>query len=348
MIDLRCLEKIRSPGELNRLLIYVQDFSEKTGRSSIKRLEQAIKEHTFQAGPVPFDDLLNLALHFRLIHIHEDSVSITPMGHTFLTGNPDNQYFLTGPQIQLLVTSILFGRTQLSKQFESILGDFSFNQKNQRYEGSNQAPSGRLSGLGIRLFISSLGFLDEADNGIFFLDPIFNTQIARRIRIFRHPEWDGQEPSDEVIERSKQAEILIYKDEISRLDSAGFTELGCRVQLVSDYNADAGYDIQSFEGLGSRPDVPDRFIEVKSSVQKKFAIIVTRNELKKARDFGEQYHIVFVGNHDTGKQLNECHVITLTDPIRHIFDPIRFKIDAPKLHVIERGSEEIEIVSTDE
>ena len=189
-----------------------------------------------------------------------------------------------------------------------------------------------------------MGFLDEADNGIFFLDPIFNTHIARRIRIFRHPEWDGQEPSDEVIERSKQAEILIYNDEISRLDSTGFTELGRRVQLVSDYNAEAGYDIQSFEGLGSRPDVPDRFIEVKSSVQKKFAIIVTRNELKKAREFKEQYHIVFVGNHDTGKQLNECRVITLTDPIKHIFDPDKFKIDASKLHVIERGAEEIEIV----
>jgi len=345
MIDLRCLETIRSPGELNRLLIYVQELGNKNGQASLKRLEQALREQTFKAGPVPFNDLLNLALHFRLIHVHEDSVSITPTGNIFVTGNPDNQYSLTEPQTHLLVTSILFGRTQLSKQFEGILGDFSFSQKNQRYEGSNQAPSGRLSGLGIRLFIGSLGFLDEADNGIFFLDPIFNTHIARRIRIFRHPEWDGQEPSDEVIERSKQAEILVYRHEISRLDAAGFPELGRRVQLVSDYNAAAGYDIQSFEGLGSRPDVPDRFIEVKSSTQKKFVIVVTRNELEKAREFEEQYHIVFVGNYETGKQLDECRVITLTDPVKHIFDPDKFKIDASKLHVIERGSEEIEIVS---
>jgi hypothetical protein len=339
------LETIRSPGELNRLLIYIQEFGNKTGRASLKRLEQSLREQTFKAGPVPFGDLLNLALHFRLIHVHEDSVSVTPTGHTFLTRNPDNQYFLTEPQIHLLVTSILFGRTQLSKQFEGILGDFSFNQKNQRYEGSNQAPSGRLSGLGIRLFISSLGFLDEADSGVFFLDPIFNTQIARRIRIFRHPEWDGQEPSDEVIEKSKQAEILVYNEEIFRLDSMGFPELGRRVQLVSDYNAAAGYDIQSFEGLGSRPDFPDRFIEVKSSAQKKFAIVVTRNELEIAREFKDQYHIVFIGDYDTGKQLNECRVLTLTDPIKHITDTEKFEFYASKLHVIERGSEEIEIVS---
>jgi len=345
MIDLRCLETIRSPGELNRLLIYAQDIGNKNGHASLKRLEQALKEQTFKAGPVPFDDLLNLALYFRLIRVHEDSVSITPTGHTFLIENPDNQYSLTEPQIHLLVTSILFGRTQLSKQLESILGDFSFSQKNQRYEGSNQAPSGRLPGLGIRLFISSLGFLDEAENGIFFLDPIFNTQIARRIRIYRHPEWDGQEPSDEVIEKSKQAEILVYNDEISRLNSVGFPELGRRVQLVSDYNAAAGYDIQSFEGLGSRPDFPDRFIEVKSSVQKKFAIVMTRNEQVTAREYKDQYHIVFVGDYDTGKQLSDCRVLTLTDPIKHITDTEKFEFYASKLHVIERSSEEIEIVA---
>jgi len=345
MIDLRCLQTIRSPGELNRLLIYIRDLGNNIGHASLERIEQALKEQTFKAGPVPFDDLLNLALHFRLVQIHEDSVSVTPTGRTFLTGNPDNQYSLTETQIHLLVTLILFGRTQLSKQFEGILGDFSFNQKNQRYEGSNQAPSGRLPGLGIRLFISSLGFLDEAENGIFFLDPIFNTHIARRIRIFRHSEWDGQDPSDEVIERSKQAEILVYKDEIFRLDSSGFPELGRRVQLVSDYNAAAGYDIQSFEGLGSRPDVPDRFLEVKSSVQKKFAIVMTRNEQVTAREYKDQYHIVFVGEYDIGKQLSDCRVMTLTDPMKHITDTEKFEFYASKLHVIERESNEIEIVS---
>jgi len=346
MNELQCLETIRSPSELNRLLIYLHDFS---GHLSLKRLEQAIKEQAFQAGPVSFNDLLNLALHFRLVRIHEDSVSITLFGNTFLIENPESQYYLTESQKYLLVQSILFGRTPISKQFESILGDFSFNQKTQRYESSNRAPSGRLSGLGIRLFCSALGFLDnDTDNGILFLDPIFNTQIARRIRIFRHPEWDGQEPSEEAIERSKHAEVLIYQDEVSRLISTEYPELGRRVQLVSEYNSAAGYDIQSYEGLGSRPDVPDRFIEVKSSVQKKCDFIVTRNELKKAREFREQYRIVFVGNHDIGKQLTDCHIKTIIDPVPQIFDQQRFDVDAPKLHVIEKSPEEIEIISDDD
>lgn len=345
MIDVQCLESIRNPGELNRLLFYVEEFSRKTGHSPIKRTEQALRERAFQGGPVPFNDLLNLALHFRLIHLHEDSISLTPTGRLFRTENPENQYQLTEPQIHILVKSILFGRTQLSKQFEGILGDFSYNPKTQRYEGSNRAPSGRLPGLGIRLFCSTLGFLDETENGILFLDPIFNTQIARRIRIFRHPEWDGQKPSEEVIERSKQAEILIYNHEITRLISEGYEELARRVQLVSDYNSDAGFDIQSYEGQGSRPDIPDRFIEVKSSSQAKLAFIITRNEIKKAREFKERYHIIFIGNHDTGKSLEECKIIVLTDPDSQIFNQEKFRIDAPKLHVVERGVEELEISS---
>ena len=345
MIDVRCLETIRNPGELNRLLIFVQDFSRKTGRSSIKRVEQALKERAFQAGPVPFNDILNLALHFRLIHLHEDSISLTSTGRTFLIDNPENQYKLTESQTHLLVQSILFGRTQLSKHFEGILGDFSFNTDTQRYEGSNRAPSGRLTELGIRFFCSALGFLNETDNKVIFLDPVFNTQIARRIRIFRHPEWDGLELSEEIIERSKQAEILIYDNEIARLTSTGFPELGRRVQLISEFNSVAGYDIQSFDGLGSRPDLPDRFIEVKSSSQKRFAIVVTRNELKKAREFKEQYHIIFVGNHDTGKKLDDCHVIVLSNPISHIFNPEKYTIDASKLRITEKVSDEIEIVA---
>lgn len=106
--------------------------------------------------------------------------------------------------------------------------------------------------------------------------------------------------------------------------------------MVSEYNSDAGFDIQSYEGIGSIPDLPDRFIEVKSSSQKNFAIVVTRNELRKAREFREKYHIVFVGNHDCGKQLNECKVVVLTDPIYHVFNPDKYTFDAPKLRIVAK------------
>ncbi len=348
MPDLRCLETIRNPGELNRLLTQIREFNRSDGHAAKGRLEMAMQEQTFHAGPVPFDDLLNLALHFRLIHVHDESVSITPMGHTFLTENPNNQYPLTEAQKCLLVQSILFGRTHLSKQFEIILGDFSYNQRTNRYEGAILAPSGRLPGLEIRLLCSALHFLNEGEDGIRFLDPVFNTDIARRIRIFRQAELDGQEPSEETLARSKHAEELVYNDEKFRLDSAGFPELSRRIQLVSEYNSAAGFDIQSYEGIGSRPEVPDRFIEVKSSILAKLHFILTGNELKKARELRDQYRIIFIGNHDLNKKLNECLIRALIDPILHIFDHTRFSLYAKKLHVTEKESDGLEISEEDQ
>lgn len=339
MSNLRCLETIRSPSELNRLLLEIQEYRRLDGRAYKERLEKALKEHTFQAGPVPFDDLIDLALHFRLIHVHEDSVSITPTGLTFLNENPNNQYALTEAQKDILVQSILFGRTQLSKQFELILGDFTYNPASNRFEGAILATSGRMTGLGIRLFCSALGFINEADDGIRYLDQIFNTQIQRRIRILRNTELDGQEPSQLTLDRSKHAELLIYDREKFRLDSTGFPELSRRVQLVSEFNSQAGFDIQSFEGEGSKPEVPDRFIEVKSSLEGKINFVISRNELKRASELREQYHILFVGNHDIGKALSDCRVEVITDPAEQIFLKNKFILDAKKLRVIERSSD---------
>ncbi len=343
MPDLHCLMTIRNPGELNRLLIQLREFKRSDGRADMRRLQKSLKNQTFHAGPVPFEDLLDLALHFRLIHVYEDSVSVTHLGDTFLDENPNNQYNLTEAQKNLLVQSIFFGRTQLSRQFEIILGDFSFNTLTSRYEGSILAPSGRLPALEIRLLCSALHLIDEEEGGIRFFDPRYNTDIARRIRIFRQTELEGQEPSDETIARSKHAEELIFEDEKQRLIEAGYPELSCRIQMVSEYNSAAGFDIQSYDGDGSKPEVPDRFIEVKSSILSKFRFIITGNELKKARELKDQYRIIFLGNHDFNKNLKDCLIRVLIDPITHIFDPDRFSIYAKKIHVIEKKSDALEI-----
>jgi hypothetical protein len=341
--ELMCLETIRNLGELNRLLILAGEFRRRDDRASRKRLQQAIQEQAFQGGPAPFNDLLLLALHFRLINIHEDSVSITPFGQTFLTANPNDQYLLTEAQTHLLVQSILFGRTPISNEFEKILGDFSFNTITQRFDSYNQATSGRFPALGIRLLCSALGFLNETEDGARYFDPIFNTDIARRIRILRNTGSDGQVPSDETLVRSKHAEELIYYYEKVRLESEGFPEMSRRVQLVSDYNSAAGFDVQSYDGIGSRPEIPDRFIEVKSSRQKKVQFFMTTNEQRRARELRQKYRITFVGNHDINKQLAECYIKEIIDPMEEIFTPGKYDIEYKKLHVIEKGLEGAEI-----
>ena len=343
MPALDCLETIRNPGELNRLLTSIRTLGGNNGRARVDRLERILQDETFEAGPVQIDDLLDLALHFRLIHLREEDVSITPTGETFLAENLENQYAITEGQKHLLVESILFSRSQLSTQFEGILPEFFFNAASERYETSNVAESGRLRALGIRLFCSSLGFLLDDDNGIRFLDPVFNTKITRRIRIYRQAGWDGTVPTDEDLERAAHAEELVLEDEANRLGKAGFPELVRRVQHVSGYNASAGFDIQSFEGPGSRPDVPDRFIEVKASRGRALHFVFTRNELRKAEELRNQYRIVFLGKHDIGRTLGECEVTIIIDPAEQIFDRSKYAIEAARLRVTARNANGVEV-----
>lgn len=343
MPSLACLESIRSAGELNRLLIAIQGLQGANGRARRDRVGQALADQTFQAGPAQLDLLLDLALHFRLVHVRDTEVSITPTGLTFLGQNEDEQYEITEGQRDLLVQSILFGRNQLSAQFELILPDFAFSAPGGRYETSNAADSGRLRALEIRLFCSAIGLIVDGEGGIRFLDPVFNTLVARRIRIYRQAGWDGTEPTDEDLERATHAEELVYADERRRLDDAGFPELVRRVQHVAAYNAAAGFDVQSFEGEGSRPENPDRFIEVKASRRTQVHFVLTGNELRKARELRAQYRIVFLGGHELGRTLEHCQVTVISDPIDHIFDRDRFTVDAAKLHVTARTSDGVNV-----
>jgi len=346
MPTLDCLETIRNPGELNRLLTSIRALAGLEGRVRRDRLDRLIQLETFEAGPVQMEHLLDLALHFRLIHLRPGDVSITPTGKKFLEENAENQYDITEGQKGLLVESILFTRSQLSGQFETILPEFSFNPDSQRYETSNVAESGHLRALGIRLLCSSLGFLLADDDGIRFLDPLFNTKIARRIKIYRQAHWDGTTPTDEDLARAEHAELLVYNDETKRLQKAGFPELVRRVQHVSAFDAAAGYDIHSFEGIGSRPDVPDRYIEVKASRNSALHFVLTRNEFKKAEELRSQYRIVFLGSHDIGRSLRNCEVTTIVDPAVEILDRTKYAIEAAKIRVTARHADGIEIKAT--
>lgn len=334
MPNLKCLENIRDPNELNRFLFLIRDLPKVRGHVSKHRLNDILKGTTIHGDFISFMDILNLALIFELVQDHGESILITRFGESFLVANPDCIYPLTDSQKRLLIKSILFGRPDLITEFERIIKKFYFNQTSNRFEGVISAVSGHIPALGLILFCSTIGFLEDAENGKRYFNPIFNKDIALRIYLSNHPEWDGQIPSPEFLERSKHAEVLIYNSEKERLQKEGFHELSEHVQLVSEFDVAAGYDIQSYDGVGSRVEIPDRFIEVKASVQAVPDFYISINEIKRAEEFKERYRVVFVGNHDTGKQLCDCNVQIFVNPRAHIFNPEMFTlVDARKIHV---------------
>ena len=110
---------------------------------------------------------------------------------------------------------------------------------------------------------------------------------------------------DAIFERKKQVgdigEELTMEHEIKRL--AGHGDLADRVEQVSVINPYAGYDIKSFDGPQSST-CHDRFIEVKATSDIRPKFFWSRNEILKAREYGDRYWIYLWIDIDRSKKLH--------------------------------------------
>ena len=111
---------------------------------------------------------------------------------------------------------------------------------------------------------------------------------------------------DAILDRKKQVgdigEELTMEHEIKRL--AGHGDLADRVGQVSVINPYAGYDIESFDGPQSNT-CHDRFIEVKATSDIRPKFFWSRNEIRKAREYGDRYWIYLWTDIDRSKKLHK-------------------------------------------
>jgi hypothetical protein len=89
-------------------------------------------------------------------------------------------------------------------------------------------------------------------------------------------------------ELGKEAEIYVIEFEHRRL--AGHPEIN-EIQRISEDFIDAGFDIESFNDLGSV--FLDRFIEVKS-FSGELSFHWSKNEVKTAKEIGDNYYLYLV------------------------------------------------------
>ena len=110
----------------------------------------------------------------------------------------------------------------------------------------------------------------------------------------------SQKKLEEDLEKKKEigkiAEKIVLNFEKKRLEKE-FPEKAEKVAQISEDWANAGYDIESFDGPGEEI-LPDRFIEVKGTTGKKFSIFWSENEIRKAKELREKYWIYFVSEID--------------------------------------------------
>ena len=141
-----------------------------------------------------------------------------------------------------------------------------------------------------------------------------------------------------------RAEEAIVAFEQSRLEFLGRNAEASLVRRISQLRADAGYDIESFDG-----DMPlfdyDRFIEVKSSQKAELRFYWTVNEIDKARKFGDRYWIYFLGNFKN-HQAQSTTPLMIRNPAQLLFSDSEIHTSTsesvsitPTVYLVERVGE---------
>jgi len=319
---------VRDLGELNHIIAVVQKVDE-----DLSLVREAYRWACVKGNMNRVEDILSLAEMLGLIVLSDGSVRLTPFGYKFLALNTDGLFELTEEQRHELCRYVFYSPSYVAKEAEPVIASFRYNKLTKRYEYSIPdygPPPGRRE---IYFLLSALRLMRSDPTGILSLDPEFIPEVASKIRRVRQLEEAERYPSEDLIEISKRAEHLAYDFEKKRLDSLGRPDLSARVELVADYDATVGYDVLSFNGEESRREIPDRFIEVKSTPTSDYHFYFSRYELQTARRLRKRYWIYLFRGVDPESDLDSCVLDTLQDPASRILDPAEFEISAKSLRV---------------
>ena len=338
--DLRFLRSLRNVGEANKFLLMASGMEDPAGGSvTFERMEKLYYSTPTQGYLIPIGEVAASLEFLRFIRFREGELRITPLGRSFISRNLDATYELSSQQSDMLVRYLLFGRQSPSFHMEDLILQLSFNRPKKRYEWPLKERGRPRIDLNFQLFLHGLKFLGFEGQDYLYVDPAYNELLARKIRILRWTDSDDPVPSEEVLTRSRHAEELVKDYEIERLESQGREELSPEIEVVSDYDSSIGFDLLSFDGAESQAGNHDRFIEVKSSMGRRVRFVFTGNEMRTARRLRRQYFIYFVGNHDLGKQIEDCVLRKYSDPAQALFDTAAFRVDARKFRVTRLGEE---------
>ena len=104
-----------------------------------------------------------------------------------------------------------------------------------------------------------------------------------------------------------------------RLKELGCIEESKKVESLAKNFANAGYDVKSFNS--NTEDLEhNRFIEVKSSVNKKFDFHWSNNEVNTAKELHSKYWLYFVPEINTETRKTKAKIERIQNPYKRIFE----------------------------
>jgi hypothetical protein len=258
---------------------------------------------------IPFWGIISLLIFLKLVEFNGKSISLTQKGDDFLRELKKD----TNPKWSL--ATILLGRIEESEEFNDFLDFFKI-----RYDSAIRKYFFRINSCPLK-YSSIRNLLLDLD--FFKLDSDYPNSIIideKSINYFKS-EIIKLQKKKSLVEFKKEQEILIlYGEEAEkfvidyekkRLD---LHKLRDEIKRVSLIDVGAGFDILSFENEDSQ--TPDRFIEVKSYVDKPY-FYWSRNEIYIAEEKGDSYYIYLI-NRNMVKNQNYTPLI-IRNPYKNIF-----------------------------
>lgn len=173
----------------------------------------------------------------------------------------------------------------------------------------------RLKYSGVRNFLISLGAISSiTPNGRYIASDKISTYFLDRKKILPYTKFEDRLKANN--ELGQTAELLILEEEKRKFKD--YPELLNEIHHVSLLDVSAGYDIKSFEGLSEKDGWQPKYIEVKAVSKEDFGFYWSKNEIEKAKQFGDKYYLYLLPVEDNSN-FNTSELQQIKNPYKVIF-----------------------------
>ncbi len=321
-------------GYFNHLLTTAIALSEGQESCAIPLLINSCKARIFDGRYIDYSDILHLAAGAELIEIEDKRLRVTRFGRLFLDQNPDS-YFDLSPAQKVFVSRQLILDGPWQEFAKNVFSFFipNYNEITFEFPISEVATLDLETQATLHLFWVLDLLIKQGE--VFRVNPIYVKHV-NSVRF--DPQVISQTELEDAINQNRtlafKAEEVIVEFERNRLRSLGRISEAERVIRVSDLQANAGYDIKSFDG--DKPSVEyDRFIEVKSSSNANINFHWSINQIEIARLLSNQYWIYFVGEFNEYKNASDINPFIFQDPFHSIRENEAFDVTPSEFKVTQ-------------
>lgn len=255
---------------------------------STPSFQRGVIEQRFNEESLYFNETLDFLIELGLVSGAGQNILPKEEFKKILTHAPDDIK-------DFLISQLLKNRDFLARYIADFLNNFELHDGVYEFRPNTEQ---RLKFSGVRNFLISLGAISSImPNGSYTASDKISAYFLDQKKILPYTKFEDQLKAND--ELGRKAELFILEEEKRKF--MDYPELLNEIQHISLQDVSAGYDIKSLEGLPEKGRWQPKYIEVKAVSGDDFGFYWSRNEMDKARQFGDKYYLYLLpvkGNSD--------------------------------------------------